>query len=68
MTFIKFFVRSVPLLVGMILTLISLTYLVSFVNYGQEYDEPYFWIFVILFVLGFPLLLWGTNKFNADNT
>ena len=68
MSFIKFYFKAIPLAIGMILTLVSLTFLASFFNYGQDFDEPDFWIFLATFMVGFPVLLWGTNKLSSEGT
>ena len=61
-SFIKYFFNALPLTLGMILTLLALSFLVKFYDYGLDFEEPEFWIFGGLFILGFPLLIWGTNR------
>jgi hypothetical protein len=61
--YIKFTVKSLPLVFGLILTLISLAFLVEFATdiYVEKFQETEFTFFVVFAVIGFPTLLYGIN-------
>ena len=61
--YISFFKKSFTLTIGIILTLISLSCLVSFYTGGFdfEYYAGEFIAFIILFLVGFPTMVYGVN-------
>jgi len=62
--FAQFFLKSIPLTIGLILTLFALSFLVQFVESGawlSEADEDV-WAFIFFAVVGVPTLLFGINK------
>jgi hypothetical protein len=61
--YIKFTIKSLPLVFGLILTLISLTFLIGFATdiYVEKFQEIEFILFVVFAVIGFPTLLYGIN-------
>ena len=66
MGYFKFLKKSLPITIGMILTLIALCCLVEFYDQGLYFEGDYFIYFVTFFFIGFPLLMFGINKM-ADN-
>jgi len=65
--FLRFWIRAIPFTVGIALSLIALSFLVAFYDYGLDFDEEEIWIFLIFFLAGFPLLVFGLNKL-SDQT
>jgi hypothetical protein len=61
MKFFRFLSHALPLTLGVMFTLISLSFLVEFLDRGLDFEEEFF-AFVFWFVIGFPLLLSGTNR------
>lgn len=65
--FISFFLKTIPLSVGIILSLTALYFLVEFFDRGLDFEDSEFWSFLALFLVGFPLLLWGVQSL-SENT
>jgi hypothetical protein len=58
-----FFKRTLPITLGMIFTLIALCFLVKFYDYGFHFkDDLEYVYFIIFFLIGFPMLMFGINK------
>lgn len=64
--FLRFFLRSLPLVVGVIFSLTALVFLVEFAAKKLEVEN--FWSFVIFAVVGLPLMLFGINRLSSDGT
>ena len=64
--FFQFFVSALPFTAGLILCLISLTYLVQFTD--DIYEEEYLHMFVCIAALGIPTILFGMRKLSSDST
>lgn len=63
--FAQFFIKSIPLTIGLILTLFALSFLVQFVERGahlSDIDNEDIWGFIFFAVAGVPTLLYGVNK------
>jgi len=63
--FAQFFIRSIPLVVGLIITLFALGFLASFVEDGanlSDFDNEDIWGFIFFAFVGVPTLLYGVNK------
>ena len=62
--YIKIIFSAFPLMIGIIMTLISLCYLVQFFEYGLDFEDSVdqFIAFLILFLFGFPSILFGITK------
>ena len=65
--FLRFWFRAIPFTVGIALSLIALCFLVAFYDYGLDFDEEDIWIFLIFFLAGFPLLIYGLNKLSDQS-
>ena len=62
--FMRFFIKSLPLSIGMILTLLALSFLVKFVENGaylSDIDNRDMWAFIFFAIAGLPTLLIGVN-------
>jgi len=59
--FFRYILRSLPLTVGIILSIIALCFLVQFYDRGLDFEAEEFWAFSIFFIIGFPLLVWGID-------
>ena len=61
--FLKYTIKSLPMVFGLILTLISLTFLIGFATdiHVANFQEINFTLFVVFAVIGFPTLLFGIN-------
>lgn len=73
--FIRFFIRSLPFVVGIICTLTAFSFLVSLlvklashpIYYSTSIlDQEKFWAFVIFSVIGLPLILFGINHLSNN--
>lgn len=63
--FFQFFIRSIPLTIGLILTLFALGFLVQFVERGaylSNFGNEDIWGFIFFAAVGVPTLLFGVNK------
>ena len=63
--FFQFFIRSIPLTIGLILTLFALGFLVQFVESGaylSNFGNEDIWGFIFFAAVGVPTLLFGVNK------
>ena len=63
--FFQFFSKSIPLTIGLILTLFALSFLIQFVENGaflSDIDSKDIWGFIIFAMVGVPTLLYGVNK------
>ena len=62
--FFKFVLRSLPLVIGLILTLTALAFLVGFANSPslENFEESEFTMFVVFSILGIPTLLFGIDR------
>ncbi|MFZ2169921.1 MAG: hypothetical protein WAW61_09835 [Methylococcaceae bacterium] len=63
--FVQFFIKSIPLIIGLILTLFALSFLVQFVEGGADlsnFGNEDIWGFIFFAVAGVPTLLFGVNK------
>ena len=61
----RFFLKSFPLTIGVILTLLALSFLVQFVENGaylSDIEDEDIWAFIFFAVVGVPTLLFGVNK------
>ena len=67
---LKFFVRTIPFVSGLILTLTSLAFLVEFAGSPslESLSEEDFVSFAILALLGVPLLLLGIRRLAEPRT
>lgn len=65
---LSFFVRAIPLSIGLIISLVALSFLVSFTdNAGlSDIGEENFVTFLILAFVGIPTLLFGIKKLSSD--
>lgn len=61
----KTFIKSIPYTLGMVFTLLSLCFLVEFISGGLDLKDEEFWIFLILFVIGIPLILVGIETLST---
>lgn len=59
--FFKSLLRSLPLAIGLILTLTALAFLVGFAN-SLSFKESEFTMFVVFSILGIPTLLFGIER------
>ena len=66
--YLKEILFALPLTAGIIVTLTALCFLMMFIDYGYDFEESYFWVFVLLFVLGFPTILFGINRYSNKGT
>lgn len=61
--YFSFFIRTLPITMGMIFTLIALCFLVKFYDYGFHFEDDIEYIYFIMFFLtGFLMLMFGINK------
>lgn len=67
--FMSFFLRALPLSLGLILCLTALSFLVSFTGAEQLTDiaEEGFLTFVVLSIAGIPTLLFGIIKLSNES-
>lgn len=65
-----FFIRALPLTLGLILSLTALSFLVSFTDTAElsEIAEEDFLSFVVLAFIGIPTLLFGIDKLSTDGS
>lgn len=63
--FFRFFLKALPMAIGLILCLTSLTYLVEFSVSGYHAEEN-FLAFAFIAVVGIPTLLYGIRKLSSD--
>ena len=61
--FFSLFIKTLPFTIGIILTLISLTFLIEF----SDFEDEEFWSFVFFAAIGIPTLLYGINKASNEN-
>lgn len=67
--YFHFFKRTLPITLGMIFTLISLCFLVKFYDYGFHFEDDVEYVyFIIFFIIGFPMLMFGINKEAKDKS
>lgn len=57
----SFFTKSLPLTIGIALTLTGLCFLVKFYHHGLHISNDEFGGFIFYFIIGFPTLLWGVQ-------
>jgi hypothetical protein len=69
-SFAQFFVRSLPLVAGIILTLIALAFLVEFTDSASfdRLEDEEFWGFVLFSIGGLPLTLFGISLLSNEKT
>ena len=65
--YFQFFVKALPLTIGVALTLTALCFMVEFYSRGIDFEDEEFWAFCFFFVVGFPTLLWGVNHLVGIN-
>ena len=53
--------QTLPFTLGVILSLSAVANLAGFAASGCDYEEPFFWIFLVLSMIGIPLSLLGIN-------
>jgi hypothetical protein len=65
---VNFFLRSIPLVTGIILTLTAMAFLVEFANIASfdSLAEEEFRGFVLFALGGLPLMLFGINLLSND--
>jgi hypothetical protein len=56
-----FLIRTIPLTLGIFITITSFLFGFEFFDRGLDFDDEEFSIFLILFLIGFPLILVGLN-------
>ena len=60
-----YFIKIMPLTIGLILTLTSLSFLInSRLYYFDDMSDERFLLFVFFAIIGFPLMLYGIDKAN----
>ena len=62
-TFYNFFIKTLPFTIGVILILISLTFLVDF----SYFEDEEFLGFIFFAAIGIPTLLFGIDKASNEN-
>ena len=60
--YINFFIRALPLTIGVFLSLTGLCFLTGFYDSGLDFSQGDFWLFSIFFIIGFPLLIFGVDR------
>lgn len=67
---LNFFVKALPLSLGLILSLTALSFLIGFTDGARLSDigEEDFVTFLILAIVGIPTLLFGIKKLSSDGT
>lgn len=66
--FFSIFLKSIPFVAGIILTLTAVSFLVEFASQASvsNLDEADYWAFVIFAVIGIPLTLFGINRLSQN--
>ncbi len=66
--FFSLFLRSLPFVMGIILTLTAVSFLIEFASQASvsNLDEVEYWAFVIFAVIGIPLTLFGINRLSRN--
>lgn len=67
---LSFFVKALPLSLGLILSLTALSFLVGFTDSARLSDigEEDFVTYLVLAIVGIPTLLFGIKKLSSDGT
>ena len=67
---LRFFIKSLPLSLGLILSLAALSFLVNFTDSAglSSIGEEDFITFAALAVVGIPTLLFGIRKLSSNGT
>jgi hypothetical protein len=63
-----FLIRTIPLTLGIFITITSFLFGVEFFDRGLDFDDEEFFIFLITFLIGFPLILVGLNVLGEETT
>jgi hypothetical protein len=65
---LKYFVKAIPLSLGLILSLTALSFLVAFTDGAElsELGESNFLSFLVLALLGIPTLLFGIERLSRN--
>lgn len=65
---LRFSVRALPLTLGLVLVLTALSFLVGFADgaHPSKFAEEDFVTFVLLSIVGIPMLLFGIKKLSND--
>lgn len=63
--FFYFFLRAIPFTIGLILCLISLTYLVQFTSHSYSAEETLY-MFIGLAAVGIPTILFGISRLSSE--
>ncbi len=64
--FILHWVRTIPFIFGLFFCLLSLCYLIQFLEYGLDFDDKDFWYFALLLFIGVPILISGIDLLSAE--
>ena len=66
--FLRFVLRSLPMVVGLICTLTALAFLVEFTDRASfdNLEDEEFLGFVLFALVGLPLTLFGINRLGTD--
>lgn len=66
--FLTFALRSFPLVIGLILTLVGLSFLIGFATdiSVQKFEENDFTLFVVFMIIGIPTVLFGIERLASD--
>ena len=59
---ITYWLRCLPLTLGIALVLVALCFLIKFFDRGLDFDDEDIWVFGMFIVVGMPLLLFGAEK------
>lgn len=67
---LSFFVKALPLSLGLILSLTALSFLIGFTDgaHLSNIGEDDFVTFLVLAIVGIPTLLFGIKKLSCDST
>lgn len=67
---LSFFLKALPLSLGLILSLTALSFLVGFTDSARlaNIGEEDFVTFLVLAIVGIPMLLFGIKKLSSDGT
>lgn len=68
-SFIKLFGRAIPFVGGIICTLTALSFLITFgesASLSNLYEIENFFVFVILSLIGLPLIVFGINRLSNE--